>query len=137
MAHSRPWDARKLTRTRDLMNSIVRDCLVTGEECLVKTLTLPDAEDRHVLATAEFIVTFNLKDFPAHRLESFEVEANHRDEFFTTLIRHHPELVLAAAVAQYQSLKKPPVLLADFLATLKRQGLPQTVEWLRDAMKSA
>ena len=132
----------QLTRTRDLMNSSVRDCLVTGQEGLIDTLTLPDAEDRHVLATAihsqsEVIVTFNLKDFPSHRLEPFEIEAIHPDDFFAILIRHHPEVVLAAVIAQHQSLRKPPVSLPDFLATLERQGLPQTVQWLRDTMKSA
>lgn len=42
----------RLERTRRLMNEAVRDCLVTGYEHLIDTLTLPDAEDRHVLAAA-------------------------------------------------------------------------------------
>ena len=59
----------RLERTRDLMNSNVRDCLVTGYEPLIDGLTLPDADDRHVLAAAiradaDVIVTFNLTDFP-------------------------------------------------------------------------
>ena len=59
----------QLERTRDLMNMHVRDCLVTGHETLIPTLSLPDPNDHHVLAAAIFtsasiIVTYNLKDFP-------------------------------------------------------------------------
>lgn len=62
----------QLERTRDLMNANVRDCLVTGYEPLIDGLTLPDPDDRHVLAaairaSADVIVTFNLKDFRPHR----------------------------------------------------------------------
>jgi predicted nucleic acid-binding protein len=58
-----------LERTRDLMDLHTRDALVTGYEALIPTLTLPDPNDRHVLAAAvvgrcDVIVTQNLKDFP-------------------------------------------------------------------------
>lgn len=43
---------RQLERTRDLMNVHVRDCLVTGYEHRIKALSLPDPDDRHVLAAA-------------------------------------------------------------------------------------
>jgi hypothetical protein len=42
----------KAERIRDLMNAHVRDCLVTGYEDLISALTLPDPDDRHVLAAA-------------------------------------------------------------------------------------
>ena len=42
----------QLERTRELMNAHVRDGLVTGYEDLIDGLTLPDPEDRHVLAAA-------------------------------------------------------------------------------------
>lgn len=58
-----------LERTRVLMDTATRDSLVTGYEALIDTLTLPDPDDRHVLAAAivgrcDVIVTQNLKDFP-------------------------------------------------------------------------
>ena len=61
-------------RVRGLMNRHVEDCLVTGYEDLIDGLTLPDPDDRHVLAAAikagaDVIVTFNLRDFPAAELE--------------------------------------------------------------------
>lgn len=63
----------QLTRTKNLMNANVRDCLVTGYESLIPTLELPDPGDRHVLAAAircnaDVIVTFNLQDFPSQCL---------------------------------------------------------------------
>jgi len=43
---------KQLERTRDLMNAHERDALVTGFEPLIETLSLPDPDDRHVLAAA-------------------------------------------------------------------------------------
>ena len=43
---------QSLSRCRELMDEHVTDCLVTGYEGLIPTLTLPDPGDRHVLATA-------------------------------------------------------------------------------------
>ncbi|MFN9293122.1 MAG: PIN domain-containing protein, partial [Planctomyces sp.] len=70
----------QLQRTRDLLNAHVRDCLVTGYETLIDAVTLPDPDDRHVLAAAiragaDLIVTFNLKDFPEKDLKPYGIEA--------------------------------------------------------------
>ena len=59
----------RLARTRELMNASVPDCLVTEYEPFIQQLTLPDQDDRHVLAAAircqaGVIVTLNLRDFP-------------------------------------------------------------------------
>ncbi len=53
-----------LARCRKLMDEHVPDCLVTGYEPLIPSLSLPDPDDRHVLAAAIHrgagqIVTFN------------------------------------------------------------------------------
>jgi predicted nucleic acid-binding protein len=74
----------QLERTRSKMNAAVRDCLVSGYESLIPVITLPDENDRHVVAAAIFaradaIVTFNLKDFPAPNLAKFNLEAIHPD----------------------------------------------------------
>jgi hypothetical protein len=73
-------DPTKLERTRTLMNRATRDCLVTGYESLIGSLTLPDPDDRHVLAAAikaraQVIVTRNLADFPADVLNAWDMEA--------------------------------------------------------------
>lgn len=126
----------KLERTRFLMNASVRDCLVTGYEDLIEGLTLPDPDDRHVLAAAirgaaSVIVTFNLDDFPPECLSKFGVEAQHPDEFITHLIDLAPAVVCAAAKRHRASLKNPSKTVDEYLGALANQRLPETVSRLR------
>ena len=84
-----------LGRCRELMDAHVPDCLVAGYEPLIPTLSLPDPDDRHVLAAAIHggagtIVTFNLGDFPASALGPFSIEAVHPDEFVVRLWDESP-----------------------------------------------
>jgi hypothetical protein len=124
--------AERLARTRTLMNEAVRDCLVTGYEDLIESLSLPDPDDRHVLAAAiragaGVIVTYNLTDFPAETLARFEVEAQHPDDFLIGLLDLAPGVVCAAVKRQRESLQNPPKTTEDLLATLESQGLTQVV----------
>jgi len=99
-------------------------------------LSLPDENDRHVLAAAiegeaQVIVTMNLKDFPDEVLQRYEIEAQHPDEFILHLIDLAPDAVMDAAETHRQSLKNPPKSVEEFLASLEAQGLPQSVAALR------
>ncbi len=129
-------DAKQLHRTRELMNSNVRDCLVTDFESLITALELPDENDRHVLAAAvrcgaDVIVTFNLKDFPAERLALYRIEALHPDEFLKYQLDLTPNIVCTAAKRHRASLKRIPKTVNEYLETLEAQGLVQTVSELR------
>lgn len=128
--------ADRLARTRALMDEAVRDCLVTGYEDLIASLSLPDPDDRHVLAAAiragaEIIVTYNLKDFPAEALSRFDIEAQHPDDFVGSLLDLAPGVVCGAVKRQRESLRNPPRTAQELLATLESQGLTQTVARLR------
>src|SRR4051812_17166620 len=128
--------AAQLQRTRELMNAYVRDCLVTGYDALIPSLTLPDPDDRHILAAAircgaDVIVTFNLKHFPEDALEPFGIEALHPDDFLTYQLDLAPNVVCAAAKRQRESLKRPPKTVEEYLEALRRQGLAQTASGLR------
>lgn len=125
----------QLARTSNAMDRAIPDALVTGYEALCAGLTLPDPDDRHVLAAAikcnaSVIVTFNLKDFPADVLHAFEVEAVHPDDFIADLFDLDQVAVLEAAQAQRASLKNPPRTVEEFLDRLTAQGLTQSVKLL-------
>lgn len=126
----------KLARTRALMDLHAVDALVTDYEDLIPSLQLPDPNDRHVLAAAirgqaNVIVTMNLRDFPANVLGPFGIQARHPDEFILQLLDLAPASVLAAAESHRQSLKNPPRTIDEYLETLERQGLAQSVSVLR------
>lgn len=117
-----------LERTRDLMNANIRDCLVTGYEPLITSLTLPDPDDRHVLAAAivgrcDAIVTQNLKDFPEENLAPFGIETQHPDDFICNQLTLAPGLVCSALRKVRARLKSPAFSVEDYLAILTRQGL--------------
>jgi hypothetical protein len=68
------------------MREAFDDALVSGWEELEGGLSLPDEDDRHVLAVAirggaQGIITANAKDFPAAALEPLGLEAVHPDDF--------------------------------------------------------
>jgi len=128
--------AAQLVRTRMLMNAAVMDCLVEGYEELVPSLTLPDPDDRHVLAAAihcgaDAIVTFNLRDFPAPEAGRYDIEILHPDEFLHHQFGLSQSAVILSAHACRQRLRNPPTTAQDYLDTLAAQGLPKTVAELR------
>lgn len=45
-------EPERLIRTRQTMNNFFPDALIEGYEYLIPSLTLPDPDDRHVLAAA-------------------------------------------------------------------------------------
>jgi hypothetical protein len=113
-----------------------RDCLVTGYQALIETVTLPDADDRHVLAAAiyaraETVATFNRKDFSAAALAPYDIEAQHSDKFVSGLLDAAEAVIVEAARRQRAALKNPPKSVEELLDTLEAQGLTQSVARLR------
>lgn len=126
----------QLERTRAQMNSHVRDCLVTNYQQLIPALTLPDPDDRHVLAAAikagaSVIVTFNENDFPADVLDPYGIEAQHPDDFMVYQFDLNKAAICNAVRLQRASLKNPPKSVQELLDTFAAQQLPTFVERLR------
>jgi hypothetical protein len=126
----------QVERIRDLMNEHAPNCIVSNYEDLIPGLTLPDPDDRHVLAAAiragaDVIVTFNLADFPPAALAKCDIEAIHPDELIDRLLDLDSEAVYSAVKRDRESLKKPPKSVDEYLSDLARLGLPQTVAVLR------
>ncbi|MDG2992097.1 PIN domain-containing protein [Candidatus Synechococcus calcipolaris G9] len=137
LAQNRPdITLEQLKRTKNLMNTHVRDCLITDYEWLMPCLELPDPKDRHVLAAAihgkvDVIVTFNLKDFPPKALAPHNIELQHPDDFLAFLIDLRPMKVVQALTIVQERLQNPPKTLEDYLNNLLGQGLPISVSMLR------
>jgi hypothetical protein len=116
---------------------MIHDSLVTGFEHLIPAVELPDPDDRHVVAAAihggaSLIVTFNLKDFPPEQLKRYNLVAQHPDDFIFDLLDLHAARVCEAAANHRRSLKNPPKTTDEYLDTLLKQGLTQTVGQLRE-----
>ncbi len=129
----------RLQSVRAAMDRHAEDALVTGYECLIGSFTLPDPDDRHVLAAAivgraDVIVTRNLRDFPAEVLDRYGIEAQHPDEFLRHLLDLAPVLVVDAVRDQQADLINPPVSMAGLLGIFERIGLAETVVELRRLM---
>ena len=121
----------QLTRTRELMDKAVLDCLVKGHETLIDSLQLPDPHDRHVLAAAihagaDAIVTFNLKDFPEESMDLYNLEVLHPDDFIQFQHDFNTAAVIIAARRCRMRLRNPPKTSAEYLETLSQQRLPKT-----------
>ncbi len=126
----------QLERTRRLMDEHAGDCLVKGHERHIPGLSLPDPDDRHVLAAAieaeaKFIVTWNEKDFPMSVIGAFGIRVLTPDGLICALMDTASETVLSAMKQHRASLKNPPKSAAEYLETLMHQGLKQTVERLQ------
>lgn len=132
---------QNLERTIENMNRAVPDCLITGFEDLIPSLTLPDLDDRHILAAAirgkvQYIVTFNLRDFPPRYLEPHGIEALHPNEFILSLIQENKDLILMALRNTRARLKNPPRTAQEHLERLKMQGLTQSMTLLEQDIAS-
>ena len=120
----------QLERTRRLMNQVAPNCLVSGYEARIPALSLPDANDRHVLAAAiqahaPLIVTFNLSDFPQAVLRTYGVRAVHPDRFLSGLFDDNSALFLQAAQTHRASLHHPPKDAAGYVQTLRTNRLKE------------
>lgn len=130
----------RLHDLRDAMNRRAGDAVVvTGYEGLIETLTLPDPDDRHVLAAAivgqvDVIITRNLRDFPEAALAPYRIRAMHPDQFIRHLIDVSPAKVLEIVHDQQMSLTNPPISMPDVLSLFERLDLTATVAELRRMM---
>lgn len=126
-----------LNKTHEAMNSAFPDANITNYEEIIDNLSLPDNNDRHVLAAAikvnaDVIVTFNVKDFPSVYLKSFGIEVQHPDEFIINLIDVDKQTSIEAFSNQVRSLKNPPESEDEVLSVLAKCGLKNCIKKLKE-----
>lgn len=125
-----------LESTRRAMNKAFPGANVSNYESLIETLTLPDPDDRHVLAAAikgnaQVIITANLKDFPLKNLNPHSVRAVHPDQFISDCIDRSQANALKALENQVKALKNPPMSREMVLKNLETSGLITSATRLR------
>lgn len=128
----------KITRMRALMEGYVDDATVSGYEALMPTLSLPDADDHHVLAGAihggaSIIVTSNVRDFPAAALAAHGVTALTPDAFAMHLLVLDREGVLEALADDRADMRNPPLTAEAYLDALARSGLSTFADAVRSS----
>lgn len=121
----------QLERTQSQMDGAIKEAMVSGYESRINALTLPDPNDRHVLAAAiesgaTAIVTFNLKDFPAAATVPYGVVAIGPDDFVLGLYHAAPKDFVETVRRHRASLQRPPKTAAEYIATMKAAQLPMT-----------
>ncbi len=139
LSAQRPDIADRLPALADAMNAAIPDCVVTGYESLIPSITLPDKDDRHVVAAAiaghaDAIVTFNLADFPQSALEPFNIEVQHPDRFVMNQLHLHKLKALTALKQMRSRWSQPTRTAKDLLEALDKRGLPLTADLLREAV---
>lgn len=130
----------QIMRTRDVMNTSIPDSIVSNYGALINMISLPDPTDRHVLAAAiaghaDAIVTFNLKDFPRDVLHSYNIEAQHPDDFVLNQLELNEIAALSAIRRMRARLRNPPRTASELIERFSLSGLPQTAVRLRQAQE--
>lgn len=126
--------AEAYKRTND-MTLAFPDALVENYEALIENLSLPDEDDRHVLAAAikinaNLIIINNLKDFPDDYLDNFGLKAKVPDDFFTDIIDLNHDISMEAFQSLVLNKKSPPYNEYEVLDILRNNGLKETADYL-------
>ena len=140
------WKAALLRRKPDAeaslnaqiaaMRRAFPEACVKGADGLIESLTLPDPDDRHVLATAiragaEHIVTENLRDFPEDELQQYGITAVSADDFLSSTFELYPAEALAAVRTMRAEYKNPALSTDAFIFDLQAKGLPKLASLLK------
>lgn len=98
---------QRASEARQAMEAHFLGAVVAPELELEQQIDLPDPADAHVMAAAvaggaEFLLTFNLRDFPRRALAAHGLEVRHPDGFLWELLSHEP-VAMGAVLAEVLS----------------------------------
>ena len=136
LIHNRPdLTAKNIHKVQRLMDDTFPDAVVANSEENKSGIQLPDSADIHVLATAieskaDYIITYNLRDFPEEELKKYKIKAIHPDDFLTECINKNPDAAIIAFKNQVKFLKNPKLSPRQVLEYLRKNKLSQTVTLL-------
>lgn len=118
----------QLNRTVKLMESAFPDANTEVQLEIVEDIQIPDENDKHVLAAAitseaNYIITWNIKDFPKRVLQHYSIKAIKPDGFIELLLEIDKEKVKTAFQNQLYSLKNPKLSKDQLVEILVKNGL--------------
>ena len=118
----------RLLITRRLMNDALPTALVGGYEEHIPGITLPDSDDRHVVAAAiatnaTLVLTWNLRHFPANELKKCGLRRMTPDAFLSELFDNIPQLVIGSLANARRNLSRSRVSASEFIGILEAQKL--------------
>ncbi len=110
------------------MEDAFEDARVDGWEDLEDTVTLPDPDDRHVVAAAlrgraDAIVTANIRHYPVDILGPLNIEVIHPDDFLLDQLDLAPRIVLEVLREQAAHTRRPPLTPVDLITRLAKSGV--------------
>lgn len=126
----------RLHATRRLMEQALPEALVGNFHHYIQDISLPDPDDRHVVAAAieakaSHILTWNLRDFPVKELRKHRLISETPDGFLANIYDEAPELVVGSLANARRNLTKSGTSAQDFLDLLGRQGFKKLAKRLR------
>lgn len=135
-----PEISDKLPRTVTLMNRAFPDAKVSGYMHHIETISLPDENDKHVLAAAieceaDTIITYNLSDFPKNELSKYDISPLDPDSFVMELKDMDITKVWNAINEMVKIRKNPEVSVKELIQQLSDRGLKMTARRLKKDLK--
>lgn len=111
-----------------------RSGLVEVPQDIEAELTLPDVNDRHVLAAAiaaqaDELLTANISDFPTRVLGRFNVVRRHPDDFLLELALNHGAIVSKAIDRVHGVAEGRAEAAVNRRKMLQKSGVPRVAKW--------
>lgn len=124
----RPDFAPSIRSQLEAMRVHFPDAMTATRSPDIEALSLPDPDDRHVLATAvaagaSVIVTDNIGDFPQSALAEFAIVTRRVDDFLCDLFDTDPYRARDVVDRLRQRYRNPAFTAVDFIGDLRRRGL--------------
>ncbi|OSQ38430.1 PIN domain-containing protein [Thalassospira mesophila] len=124
-------------KQRSAMERAFPEACVSGYEIYIRSIELPDENDRHVLAAAvrtyaQVLVTDNLRDFPKDKTGPFGIEVKSPDEFIADTITLHMPTAFEAIRKMRERLNHPELTASEIILKVEAHGLPQTASLLTE-----